>query len=253
MRATPILNAILLLAPPAMAQKGAVEIAPFVGGYFSNGSEARVTAETIRPNFTLRQIQAMDEANGGIFGVRGRFGISPRLSLEGAFAFSPVGRHLQEQSTWVFSEAPQFLPPESSIQPVPVFTLRGSNAFSYSGNLSYDLLNRTWGTLFTTGGLGAITRTGEVAATIPLEPRIVPFVLDTPPFPGTSSSPPTFPTIFQIPADETDLAMNFGVGVRIPISDTWGLRLDMRNYLSRPDSDTVNNLESSLGIVWRVR
>jgi hypothetical protein len=62
---------------------------------------------------------------------------------------------------------------------------------------------------------------------------------------------PIVASIF-IPAPiDTDLAVNFGGGVKKYFSSRCGIRFDFRDYVSKVDEDTVHNLEASLGVIFR--
>jgi hypothetical protein len=58
-------------------------------------------------------------------------------------------------------------------------------------------------------------------------------------------------TVAAAPSD-TSLSINFGGGLKKYLTDRYGIRLDFRNYLSRPLGDTVDNIEVSLGLILRL-
>jgi len=82
----------------------------------------------------------------------------------------------------------------------------------------------------------------------------MPYLTLQPPSGAPAGAPivaPIAASIF-IPAPiDTDLAVNFGGGVKKYFSSRCGIRFDFRDYISKVDEDTVHNLEASLGVIFR--
>jgi hypothetical protein len=277
-----ILFGIVFLALSARAQERKIEIAPFAGGYFSAGFQSfqRVgfgpiilaPGQPLQPTvlpITPRELKPVDEPASGIFGIRASYDLSRRFTLEGTFGFSPAGR----QFTPVFfpriasglADGPfQPTPPRpGQPQPVPqpgqgqagaiiipalAPAIRGNDTFHYAGNVLFRWPGARGWTPFITGGLGGITRTAEVVA-IPRPPIRI---LQPGPIPAqpTPVAPIAISAVVPAPID-TDLAVNFGAGIKKYFSSRCGIRFDFRDYLSKVDGDTVHNLEASLGVIFR--
>jgi hypothetical protein len=288
-RIASILFGIFFLASAAPAQERKIEIAPFAGGYFSAGFQsvhrvglgpiilAPVPGRASALPFTSGEVKPVDEPNSGIFGVRASYDLSRRFTLEGTFGFSPAGRNflspLFSFPAVIATPAPGDptpLPPPVPRQPGP-FTfedmqgllvgrpflapsVRGKDTFQYSGNVLFRWPGARGWSPFITGGLGAVTRTAEVRSP---RTRIIPFVTFLPPAGEPSggaiapiAAPIAASTFIPAPID-TDLAVNFGGGVKKYFSSRCGIRFDFRDYVSKVDEDTVHNLEASLGVIFR--
>jgi len=278
--------AIVLLAISAHAQERKIEIAPFAGGYFSAGFQSVKFVQfgpiaiqpgpflsgpstgitLIPPTDTVRDLKPVDEPNSGIFGVRASYDLTRRFTLEGTFGFSPAGRQF---TPLVFprliqgvSPAPQPTPPQPAPpqqgqisfeellgfllgRPSQLPVIGGKDTFHYGGNVLFRWPGTRGWSPFLTGGLGAVTRTAEISSV-----SRPPILIQQP-----SGAPITFPPIIApivIPAPiDTDLAVNFGGGVKKYFSSRYGIRFDFRDYISKVDEDTVHNLEASLGVILR--
>jgi len=236
-----VLATIGLLAITAQAQETKIEIAPYAGGYFSAGFQsARIIELGATP--TSREFRPVDEPNSGIFGVRGSYDLTRRITLEGAFGFSPAGREVAQSSfaiPLIASAPPNLSPVQEALIATVVPTIRGKDTFNYSGNVLLQWRKARGWTPFITGGLGAITRTAEIAVpTGPTRP-ILPIL------------PIRFRIVVPSPT-ETDFSVNFGGGLKKYFSSRCGIRLDFRNYVSQVGEDTVNNMEVSLGVIFRM-
>ena len=272
---------IVLLAISAHAQERKIEIAPFAGGYFGAGFQSLKQVEfgrirnrfgtAIAPTSPVRDLKPVDEPASGIFGVRASYDLSRRFTLEGTFGFSPAGRQF---TPLVFprliqgvSAAPQPTPPQPappqqgpisfedligflvgrpSQLPIIRGVIRGKDTFLYSGNVLFRWPGARGWSPFVTGGIGGITRTAEgVARPSPpvriLEPVVRPFL----------QAPIILPSVVVPAPIDTDLAVNFGGGVKKYFSSSYGLRFDFRDHISKVDEDTVHNLEASLGVILR--
>jgi hypothetical protein len=288
-RIASILFGIVFLAGSAPAQERKIEITPFAGGYFSAGFQSVKLVQwgpsavasgpgiiTLTPQpLPVRDLKPVDEPNSGIFGVRASYDLSRRFTLEGTFGFSPAGREFTALSPRIILAQgllpqPQPTPPqpvspqpgqvgsgnpEGSLVvrpiPFPIPFIRGKDTFHYSGNVLFRWPGARGWSPFITGGLGAVTRTAEVSSPIG---RIIPYLTLQPPSGTPSGAPivaPIAASIF-IPAPiDTDLAVNFGGGVKKYFSSRCGIRFDFRDYVSKVDEDTVHNLEASLGVIFR--
>ncbi|MBI3935290.1 MAG: sodium/proton-translocating pyrophosphatase [Acidobacteria bacterium] len=51
---------------------------------------------------------------------------------------------------------------------------------------------------------------------------------------------------------ETNLSVNVGGGVKKYFTDRCGIRFDFRSYISQPSGDTVNNMELSFGLIFKL-
>ena len=275
-----ILLGMVFLAPSARAQERKIEIAPFAGGYFSAGFQSfnrigfgpiilapgQPAQPTVLP-ITPREIKLVDEPASGIFGVRASYDLSRRFTLEGTFGFSPAGRQFTPvffpRIASVLADAPPTPPQPGQPQPAPrpgqgqtgaiIFpplapAIRGNDTFQYGGNVLFRWPGARGWTPFVTGGLGAVTRTAEVVAA----PRPPILILQPGPIPAqpTPVAPIASSAIVPAPID-TDLAVNFGGGVKKYLSSRCGIRFDFRDYVSKVDEDTVHNLEASLGVIFR--
>ena len=247
-----VLATIGLLATTAQAQETKIEIAPYAGGYFSAGFQS-VKLVGFGPAATVRDLKPVDEPNSGIFGVRGSYDLTRRITLEGAFGFSPAGRNfvvsfgpsplvlggITSPSPPVVSPTPPTPPTGTQIAlPVVAPLIRGNDTFHYSGNVLFRWPRARGWTPFLTGGLGAITRTAEVR-------------VRTGPLPLVTGIPIRLQ--FTVPSPtETDFSVNFGGGVKKYFSTRCGIRFDFRDYVSTLGEDTVNNMEVSFGLILRL-
>ncbi|MGH9784688.1 MAG: hypothetical protein ACRD88_10915, partial [Terriglobia bacterium] len=280
-----ILVGIVFLTSAAPAQERKIEIAPFAGGYFSAGFQsfhrgglgpiliAATPGRATALPFTFGELKPVDEPNSGIFGVRASYDLSRRFTLEGTFGFSPAGRQFTPlafpQLVSVLADAPQSFPPQPTPpQPAPprqgefvfpgleallsgrlplVPSVRGKDTFHYSGNVLFRWPGARGWSPFITGGLGAVTRTAEVSSVS--RPPIL--ILGPSGSPSGGAIAPIVASIFVPAPIDTDLAVNFGGGVKKYLSSRCGIRFDFRDYVSKVDGDTVHNLEASLGVIFR--
>ena len=230
----------LCTASIAHAQRGDVEISPFAGGYFSAGFQSVTTVNLLPPPATVEQFKPNDESNSGIFGVRASYDLDRRFSLEGTFGFSPAGQTNPQGGgvgVWTFGSLVDFL---QRITPPPILvSVRGKDTFSYSSNAVFHWRKSNGWAPFLTGGLGAITRTAEIGPVTVFQSLPAPE--------GLISLTSSFPSLSQ-----TDFSVNFGGGVKKYFTDRCGIRLDFRDYVSEVGSDTVNNMEVSLGLIFRM-
>jgi hypothetical protein len=254
-----ICAAILLagscLAAVAQAQDCKIEIAPYAGGYFSAGFQSFQTVQLL-PTTAVREIRPVDEPNSGIFGVRASHDLTQRFALEGTFGFSPAGRSSSPAGVFSFSNIADFLTGNIGLPGVVVPRsplLRGKDTYHYSGNVVFHWRKGNGWSPFITGGLGAVQRTGELA--LPSGPfPVFPVISPLPPPPTVPPSPrPATSLAFSIPSpSETDFSVNFGGGVKKYFTDRCGIRFDFRNYTSEVGADTVNNMEVSLGLIFKM-
>jgi hypothetical protein len=226
----------------ALAQERKIEISPFAGGYFSSGFQESeisfpgflsVTGFLVTPNFS--RTPSTGEPNSGIFGVRGSHQLPRSLALEGTFGFSPTGQRFREAAEFTFVEDCL------SGGVCPALATGTGETYQYAGNLLYELSNRGGWVPFFTAGAGAVTRT-DSRPTLTFTP-----VLDfLDPNDGTLT--------FRIAPSEaqTNLSVNLGGGMKKYLSDRYGIRFDFRSYISQPRGDTVNNMELSFGLIFRL-
>ena len=218
------------------AQERRIELSPFAGGYFSAGFNNPVLAVPTQvpafgslPTSTSTPHNPLDEPNSGVFGVRGSFDLTRRISLEGTFAFSPAGLEFSPLSAIIIPG----ITPGITLSPLE----RGKDTFHYHGNILYHWrLPKSWSP-FVTGGWGIVRRTSE--STIG---TLIPYLN-------------LYPVDVGIPVSSysrNSFSINFGGGVKKYFSDRYGLRFDFRNYTSSVSGDTVNNMEASVGLIFRM-
>jgi len=250
-----ILLAACSLAAAVKAQDRKIEISPYAGGYFSAGFQTFQTVQLF-PTPAIREIRPADEPNSGMFGVRASYDLNRRFALEGTFGFSPAGR---DRSSLLAELRPDpVIVPYLALYPAPVLPVpafRGKDTYHYSGNVVFRWRKSNGWSPFLTGGLGAVQRTGELA--LPSGPFPV-FVFGgispLPPLPGLPPSPrPATSLALPFPSpSQTDFSVNFGGGVKKYFTDRCGIRFDFRNYTSEVGADTVNNMEVSLGLIFKM-
>src|SRR3990172_9162450 len=155
----------------AQAQERKIEISPFAGGYFSAGFESQsmlirgalVGTPPVGAPSTLvftSSYTPLSEPNSGIFGVRASYDLSTRLTLEGAFGFSPAGLR-GYPAVWTFASLSDFLTPPSSGVSTPSLSVgsaasRGKDTYNYSGSVLFHWRKGKGWAPFIAGGMGAI-------------------------------------------------------------------------------------------------
>ncbi len=235
-----VLSAFLLIVAIASmvgAQDGKMELAVYAGGFFNTGFQSYRISNPATGQ-TMQTFKPVSEPNSVIFGIRGSYWMSPRITAEGTFGFSPAGR---SQNSIVFGIPGPILTTDSSSRiTFPSFSpyVAGGDVFLVNGVLLAAVTtNRTW-TPFLLAGAGAITRTGDV--------RFVPNPLAI----GSPSSQVSIflPSVIVASPNRTAMTLVLGAGFKKRITSRFGIRLDFRDHINTFDGSTVNNLETSLGI-----
>ena len=223
-RILPVVLATICLTQAVRAQERKIEISPFAGGYFSTGYQSYRSIGNISG---LGPPATGGEPKSGIFGVRASHNLTSSLSLECTFGFSPTGLRFRREG-WSFSSIEAFL---TGSGPPPD---RAGETYHYAGNILYELYNRVGWAPFFTAGAGAVTRTGREPTTTPV---ISPYLALSP---------------VSQPSTQTNLSVNLGGGVKKYFTDRYGIRFDFRSYISQPSGDTVNNIQVSLGLIFKL-
>ena len=253
-RLAPFLFALLCVVPAA-SQERRIELSPYAGGYFNAGYQS--LQGIIRfAGSVLSEFKPVDEPNSGIFGARASYDLTSRVSLEGAFGFSPAGRSsdLNPLLGFSFTDLPNFELIEGLFGPLTLPMVRGKDTFHYTGNVVFHWRKSNGWAPFLTGGLGAIRRTAELVF---FDGTDDPFLISFPP-PGNDPNDfpfplPTLPLSFPFPTpDTTEFSVNLGGGVKKYFTDRCGIRFDFRDYISSVGTDTVNNLEVSFGVIFKM-
>ena len=233
----------------ARAQERRIEISPFAGGYFDSGFQQGGFVDIFGRKGTS------GEPNSGIFGVRGSHELTRSLALEGTFGFSPTGHRFREGPEFRYFDSDDFLIEPFFLVIEPLFpAIRAGETYHYAANILYELSNRGGWVPFFTAGAGAVTRTRiERALTPTIRPYLSPDPILSPPtispylslYPGVD-----YPVVD--PETQTNLSVNLGGGVKKYLTRRYGIRFDFRSYISQPSGDTVNNMELSFGLIFRL-
>lgn len=232
---------VFSVASVARAQERKIEISPFAGGYFTAGDQHTSSRLTfLTGNGSVMGLGGLaappnteGEPNSGIFGVRASHALTQSLTLEGTFGFSPAGPRFQS-SGFTFTSIAVFLQ-ESVPAPLPV---HNGNTFHYTANILYKFYNRGGWSPFFTAGAGAVTRTRSKR-------------LSNSPTLGIAPDGSVTVDVVE-PQTQTNPSLNVGGGVKKYLGDRYGIRFDFRSYISQPNGDTINNMELSFGLIFRL-
>ncbi|HEY1308452.1 MAG TPA: hypothetical protein VGF24_33110 [Vicinamibacterales bacterium] len=232
--------------PPEQALVPPNSTRPVSSWYFGDGTRqlnllasVRRTAPLVPLDSTL-QSSIVERPSAGVFGVRVSRRISTRISAElsidsAAFAVSLTddARLALEAShaSFVTALGDFFTLPMGSRTVNSTLAISEGDARQIvtTGAVRFDLMpDRRW-TPYVIGGLGVnSTQADDVRAVLTGTYEVV--LSNLPPTPATFSQADTLTLTSHV---DSALVWLFGGGVRLPLGDRWGLRVDVRDWVQR--------------------